>query len=158
MDIMNYNRLGIAVEIAFMAHKDQRTKDGEPYVYHPLEIMSKVKGFGCKIVAILHDVVKDTDYTLEDIWEHLELEVNHEIIEAIDLLTHKAFWSYEEYINKIANSGNQLAIKVKIEDLKHNMDLSRIPKENIDFLYKITNKITNKYKPSLIKLKDVKGL
>jgi (p)ppGpp synthase/HD superfamily hydrolase len=111
----------IAISIALRAHKGQLDKGGNPYILHPLAVMNRVETIEEKIVAVLHDVVEDSDITLE----HLKAEgISEEIVEAIRLLTRSKEDSYEEFIEK--TKMNRISRKVKIADIKENMNLSRI--------------------------------
>lgn len=111
-----------AVNIMFEAHKEDFDKGGYPYVFHPFYLATKVDGENETCVALLHDVIEDHGDKYN--FEHLENEgFNKEIIDALKLLTHKKDVPYMDYIVEI--SKNNIAKKVKIEDLKHNMDSRR---------------------------------
>ncbi|HIK37361.1 MAG: hypothetical protein NZ901_09025 [Geminocystis sp.] len=111
-----------AIEIAVAAHRHQRQKNGLPYVLHPITLMLRVSSLKGKMVAVLHDVVEDSNWTLAD----LEREgFPQEILEALACLTHREGESYEEYIDRI--SQNPLAVEVKLADLQDNMDITRLP-------------------------------
>lgn len=111
-----------AIGIAMDAHKGQVDKAGQPYILHPLTVAMSQETEAGFITALLHDVVEDSDYTFAD----LETQgFSDEIIDALRLLTHDKSVEYGEYIAGI--SGNPLAVSVKIADLKHNSDLSRLP-------------------------------
>ena len=111
-----------ALEIAIESHKGQLQKNGLPYVLHPLTLMLSVTSVEAKISAVLHDVVEDTDWELED----LEAEgFSPCVLEALNCLTHKDGQSYEVYIERI--STNKIAREVKLADLKDNMNIRRIP-------------------------------
>ena len=111
-----------AIEIAVSAHKGQLQKNGLPYVLHPLSLMQSVRSVDAKITAVLHDVVEDTDWTMED----LEAEgFSQRVLAALDCLTHTPEESYEDYISKICT--NPLAREVKLADLQDNMNIRRIP-------------------------------
>lgn len=111
-----------AIEIAVSAHQHQRQRNGLPYVLHPFTLMLSMDSLPAKIVAVLHDVVEDSDWTLEQ----LKAEgFAPEIIEAIDCLTHREEETYEVYLDRL--SQNTLARRVKLADLRHNMDIQRIP-------------------------------
>lgn len=112
-----------AMKIAFEAHKNQVDKSGLPYIYHPIHLAEQMDDEESVTVALLHDVVEDTDWTLEQLRTEGFSEV---IIEALSYMTHNDSISYMEYINKI--SENPTATKVKLADLAHNSDLSRIDK------------------------------
>ena len=111
-----------AVNIMFEAHKEDFDKGGYPYVFHPFYLATKLDGENETCVALLHDVIEDHGDKYS--FEYLENEgFNKEIIEALKLLTHKKDVPYMDYIVEI--SKNNIAKKVKIEDLKHNMDIRR---------------------------------
>jgi len=111
-----------AIEIAVEGHRGQLTKDGLPYVTHSLHLMSQVSTEVEKIVAALHDVVEDTEFTRED----LQAEgFSEAVLEAVDLLTHSDGMDYGDYIERL--SGHPVARRVKLADLSHNMDYRRIP-------------------------------
>jgi len=110
-----------ALTLSFEAHKDQKDKSGIPYVYHPFHLAEQMDTEEEVIVALLHDVVEDTDYTLEDIKAQ---GFGDEIIEALRLMTHDKSVPYLKYVEKIKT--NPIATAVKIADLKHNSDLTRL--------------------------------
>ena len=111
-----------AVNIMFEAHKEDFDKGGYPYVFHPFYLATKVEGENETCVALLHDVIEDHGDKYS--FEYLENEgFNKEIIDALKLLTHKKDVPYMDYIVEIPK--NNIAKKVKIEDLKHNMDTRR---------------------------------
>lgn len=116
-----------ALKISFKVHKDQVDKAGLPYIFHPFYLANKMDDEYSICVALLHDVIEDGNYTVEDL---IKEGFPSEVVEAVKLLTHLKEDSYFDYINKMKL--NSLARKVKIEDLKHNLDLSRL------------NEITNK--------------
>ncbi|MGC6588445.1 HD domain-containing protein [Paenibacillus sp. Dod16] len=111
----------IAISIALKAHKGQVDKGGNPYILHPLAVMNRVETIEEKIVAVLHDVVEDTEVTIDQL---RETGFSEEILEAINLLTRAKEDSYEEFIDKTLK--NRIARNVKIADIKENMNLSRI--------------------------------
>ena len=115
-----------AFEFAREAHQGVRRKSGEPYILHPLavaKIAVKEIGLGTKsaVAALLHDVVEDTKWTLKE----LEAEgFPTGVLEAVRLLTREKDVPYMAYIERL--SGNQIARKVKLADLEHNSDLTRL--------------------------------
>jgi (p)ppGpp synthase/HD superfamily hydrolase len=112
-----------ALDIAVKAHEGQLDKGGHPYIAHPLAVASKVEGKNEKIAALLHDVVEDSEITLNE----LQKEFPEDIVTAVDLLTKKQIpdFSQQTYLEKI--KANAIARCVKLADLEHNMDISRIP-------------------------------
>jgi (p)ppGpp synthase/HD superfamily hydrolase len=112
-----------AIKIATDAHQGQTRWDPEvPYITHPTAVADLVRGEDAKVVAMLHDVVEDTDVTLEDLIE----EFPEHIVLAIDSMTHREDEGYAQYILRL--SDNDLARRVKIADIKHNM--STLPNDN----------------------------
>ena len=110
-----------AMKLCFEAHKDQKDKGGLPYVFHPFHVAEQMDDEESTIVALLHDVVEDSGYTLESL---AEKGFGDAVIEALRLLTHDDEVPYFEYIRRIKT--NPLATKVKRADLEHNSDASRL--------------------------------
>jgi len=108
-----------AMRIAYEAHHGQVDKSGVPYVFHPLHLAESMEDEISCCVALLHDVVEDTDITLEDLAQVFPAEV----VEAVALLTHAEDVDYFDYVRKIKT--NPIAKTVKLADLAHNMDASR---------------------------------
>lgn len=111
----------LAHEIAKRAHKGQVDKAGAPYILHPETVASFVTKDDEKIVVYLHDVIEDTPCQLRDLEN---AGFSSEIIKAVDLLTRKTGQSYKQYLKLVKT--NELARVVKLADLKHNLDLSRL--------------------------------
>ncbi len=132
-----------AMVVAYNAHMNQFDKAGVPYIYHPIHLAEQMETETECIVALLHDVVEDTDITFKD----LEKEFPKDSIEALKLLTHDKKVDYMEYIKAIKK--NDIAKKVKIADLIHNSDETRL--ENIT-IKDISRK--EKYKKALDILKN----
>lgn len=114
-----------ALKIALECHTCQVDKGGDAYILHPLTVMQIVDGGAdYKVVAILHDVIEDSNiYTINDLEYILRLSEKQK--QALWLLTNLGCEDYQDYINRIACSGNDIAIKVKIADLIHNSDRTR---------------------------------
>ncbi len=118
-----------AIQIATNAHAEQRSFRGRPYILHPLRVMHTVEGYGkcIMMVAVLHDVVEDTDITLEDLEEQ---DFPDQVVEAVNVLSYKGEKGndddYKEYIFQI--SQNEWAAIVKLADLKDNLRVERLTK------------------------------
>ena len=110
-----------AIKLSFDAHKDQLDKSGLPYVFHPFHLAEQMTDETTTAVALLHDVIEDTDYTLDDI---RALGFTSEVLEAVALMTHAPDVDYMEYVKEIKK--NPVARAVKLADLKHNSDMSRL--------------------------------
>ena len=111
----------IAMKLCFDAHKEQRDKSGLTYVFHPFHLAVQMKDEATTIVALLHDVAEDTDMTLEQI---SEFGFGEEVMSALELMTHSDDVPYLDYVRAI--KPNPIARAVKLADLKHNSDLSRL--------------------------------
>ena len=129
-----------AIEIAVEAHKGQVDKGGSPYILHPLRVMMSVNGESEKIVAVLHDVVEDSNWTFEAL---LAEGFSIEVIEALKSVTKNS--DNEDYDSFIQRAiGNPIGRKVKIADIRDNLDVTRIS----DITDKDVKRI-NKYKKAL---------
>ena len=127
-----------AMKIAYNAHINQVDKSGVPYIYHPIHLAEQMDTETECIVALLHDVVEDTDVT----FEQLEQDFPEEVIEELKLLTHDKNTDYMEYVKKL--KANPIAKKVKIADIKHNSDETRLEKITVKDIAR-----RNKYKKAL---------
>ena len=127
-----------AYEIAKKAHAGQVDSQKKPYITHPEFVASLCDTDEEKIVAYLHDTVEDTDVTLGQIRE----EFGDKIADAVAIMTHDVSVEYMEYIKKIAE--NPLARKVKMCDLTHNMDITRVPNPK-SYHYKRVEKYKKAY-------------
>ena len=132
-----------ALKLCFEAHKNQVDKSGMPYVFHPFHVAEQMTDEAATIVALLHDVVEDTDYTLEDLAAE---GFGKEILEAVALMTHEDDVPYLDYVAKLKD--NPIARAVKLADLAHNSDLSRIGEVDDE-----TRKRLEKYKKAMALLK-----
>ena len=121
--MLSYNeKFQIALELAVEKHKNQTDKAGNPYILHPLHVMENVNSKEGKIVAILHDIIEDTDITEDYLFK---IGLSKRIVDAVVALTRSEDIDYQEYIKNL--SSNPLAKEVKLADLEHNMDLKRLP-------------------------------
>lgn len=110
-----------AMKLAYTAHHGQVDKGGIPYIFHPYHLAEQMDDELSTCVALLHDIVEDTSVTLEELCETFPKEVT----DAVALMTHKDGEPYLEYVKRI--STNPIAKKVKLADLRHNTDESRLP-------------------------------
>ena len=111
-----------AIELAKQHHEGQTDKAGKPYIEHPLRVMNQVESEEEKIVAVLHDIVEDTDISLDELRNE---GFSEEVVSAVECLTKQDGENYDSYIERI--SFNPLAVKIKLADLEDNRDLTRLP-------------------------------
>lgn len=149
-------RLMIAFELCRKLHSGQTDKCGQPYWIHPFTVA--MRGFtgydsnqsiSCAIVGLLHDIPEDTGMSVEALRQLMEL--TDEEVAALKLLTRQNGVSYDEYIDSIIESGNKIAMSVKLDDLLHNMNLNRFTESGMT----VTNQDTKrneKYKKAFDKL------
>ena len=128
-----------ALKLCFEAHKNQVDKTGVPYVFHPFHLAEQMTDEISTVCALLHDVVEDTEYGFSDL---RAMGFPQEAIEVLTLLTHEEGVPYMEYVKKIKT--NPIAKQVKISDLKHNSDLTRM-----DMVDERALQRTEKYKEAL---------
>ena len=110
-----------AMRLCFAAHAGQLDKGGVPYVFHPFHVAEQMEDELSTVVALLHDVVEDTDYTLEDL---ARMGFPEWALSALKLLTHDKRVPYLDYVAAIRH--DPIARAVKLADLSHNSDLSRL--------------------------------
>ena len=124
-----------AINIAYKAHEGQLDQSGIPYIFHPYAVAEMMEDEVTTCIALLHDVLEDTSVTDEE----LSKEFPEEVMEPLRLLNHDPSEPYMEYIRRIKM--NPIATKVKLGDIAHNMDTSRVvntdvTKEQIDYWQK----------------------
>jgi (p)ppGpp synthase/HD superfamily hydrolase len=110
-----------AMRLCYEAHRDQTDKSGVPYVFHPIHLAEQMRDEDTTVTALLHDVIEDTVYTFDDL---VKMGFSENVITALKLLTHDKSVPYMEYVAKIKE--NPVAKAVKLADLAHNSDLSRL--------------------------------
>jgi len=110
-----------AILFAFDAHRGQYDKSGLPYITHPLHVAESMESEDECVVALLHDVLEDTDITIEDL---IQIGISDRQIAALKLLCHDDSVPYLEYVQAIR--ADPIARKVKLADMHHNSDLTRL--------------------------------
>ncbi len=110
-----------ALSVALKAHSGQKDKAGQPYILHPIRVMQRVESYQAKIVALLHDVLEDSDFSLADL---KEIGFAPQVLEALVCLTKAENEDYFDYLKRIAQ--NALAKEVKKADLQDNLDVTRL--------------------------------
>ena len=118
--MINTKLTRLASKIAYKAHEGQTDKAGVPYIFHPIHIAEQMDSEESCVVALLHDVIENSDITLEILSKYFD----DDIIAALRVLTKKENDDYVMYIKRVKT--NKLATKVKIKDLEHNRDLTRL--------------------------------
>ena len=112
-----------SLELVTRLFNDKEDKGGQPYVIHLLKVYSGVSEYIEKVCALLHDVVEDTDIGFHDLeW----LGYSKDVIDILRILTKLKGEDYKVYIDRIIGSNNIHAMNIKLSDLRHNMDISRI--------------------------------
>jgi len=114
-----------SLEIALKAYSGQKDKAGKTYILHPLRLMAKMDTDEERSVALLHDVIEDSDYTANDL---LSLGIPSNIVNAVQLLSKLDGEDYEQFINRIKL--NNLASKVKMADIEDNINILRLDSIN----------------------------
>ena len=105
------------IRIAVNAHDGQKDLEGNPAILHVLAVGLMGETELEQKIGFLHDVVEDTNLSIEDL---RKMGVEEDVLQAVDLLTHREGISYEEYVRNIFLSGNKAAIQVKVNDLRQN--------------------------------------
>lgn len=128
-----------ALKLCFEAHKEQVDKTGVPYVFHPFHLAEQMDDEISTVCALLHDVIEDTEITMEMLGQ---MGFPQEVLDVLGLLTHDEAVPYMDYVKNI--SSHPIAKKVKIADLMHNSDVTRL-----DLVDEWAVKRNQKYKEAL---------
>ena len=142
---MTESILELAYEIAKKAHEGQFDKAGKPYIEHPIRVSNNVNGDLAKTVALLHDVVEDTDITFNDL---IQMGIPDEALYILRLLTRPKELTYKKYIEVIGT--DKIAIQIKLADLEDNMNLNRIS----NITDRDIQRVEKRYKPAYSYLKQ----
>ncbi len=144
----NKDLLFKTLELVLRLFDDKVDKGGLPYLNHLFKVYSNVLDYDEKVIALLHDVVEDTDVSFEDLKEFGYPDC---YVEILSYLTKKKGEYYPDYIERIINSNNIHVLNIKMADLKHNMDITRIKEPTINDYERVNkrylpayNKIQNK--------------
>ena len=139
LNMKKYPQVLLCYAIAKQAHKGQYDKAGEPYIGHCLEVASAMSEPDLAAAALIHDVFEDTDFTPTALAKY---GVSPDIIRIAEVLTRDKSEKYEDYIKRVG--ANPKARKIKIADLKHNMDLNRLP----EVRQKDMDRVVKRYQPA----------
>lgn len=134
-----------ALKLCFEAHKEQTDKSGMPYVFHPFHLAEQMTDEKTTVAALLHDIVEDTEYTFEDL---SKMGFAKDVIDALRLLTHDDGTEYMDYVAALKH--NPIARAVKLADLHHNSDTTRL-----DSIDEWALKREEKYKKAIKLLESV---
>ena len=128
-----------ALKLAYEKHQGQYDRSNIPYIYHPIHVAEQMNDENSIVVALLHDVMEDTDTTEQEL---IDMGFGETIIKALKILTKPKDMDYLEYIKEV--NKNDLAKKVKLADLNHNRNLSRL-----DVITEDDIKRTEKYEKAI---------
>lgn len=117
-----FDLIDVAMNMATIAHNNQYRKgNNEPYIQHPIRVSNKIKECGikdetCIIAALIHDVVEDSDFDLNDVRKNFGTDVAR----IVDLLTRDSSMTYNEYINRLLSSNDPYVLLIKYYDANDN--------------------------------------
>ena len=142
-----------SLELVCRLFQNKNDKGGFPYSVHLLKVYSGVSDYTEKVCALLHDVVEDTDVTFDEL---REFGYDEEIIEILSYLTKHKGEDYRDYIERIISSENIHVYNIKLSDLRHNMDITRIKKPTTNDYERITKRYAPAYEKINNKLEEIK--
>ena len=143
----NSNLLYKTLELVLRVFDEKVDKGGLPYTNHLFKVYIGLSDYNEKIIALLHDIVEDTDITFSDL---RDFGYDENIIVPLTYLTKNKGEYYPDYIDRIISSNNIHALNVKLVDLKHNMDISRIKNPTINDY----ERISKRYEVAYFKIKN----
>ena len=141
------NILYKTLELVTRVFEDKLDKSGIPYIVHLMKVYSGVNNLLEKVCALLHDVIEDTEISEVDLKDY---GYSDEVIDILLILTKKKGEDYRVYIERIINSNNKHALNIKLADLNHNMDITRIKNPTLNDY----ERINKRYAPSYEKIKN----
>ena len=147
--IKNISMYSKAIIIVNEIFKEKKDKGGNPYIYHLYSVSNNLETMEEKTAGLLHDIIEDTEISYKDLEE---VGFTKEILEVLELVTRKETETYEEFINRIIESNNITALKVKQKDMENNMDLSRIKNPTEEDKKRIKEKYQPQYKKIIKKI------
>lgn len=115
--------LDVAIYIAAKYHRGQEDKGGEPYILHPIRVMMGLglQDYELMAIAVLHDVVEDTEYTLQMLKYR---GFSNRVVAGVDALSIRDNEERDDYIKRVRS--NPDAVRIKIQDLRDNTDIMRL--------------------------------
>lgn len=150
------NLLEKSLDLVLRLFGDKTDKAGIPYIVHLMKVYEGVKDYKEKVVAILHDVIEDTELEASDLEA---LGYDSEVTLWLSYLTKLKGEYYPDYIDRIISSNNIHVYNIKLSDLSHNMDSTRIKNPTINDVERITKRYANamlKIETALEKLRGEK--
>ena len=141
-----------SLEIVLRLFNDKNDKSGIPYIVHLTKVYEGVFDYNEKIVALMHDVIEDTNVSLLDL---KEIGYPDDVLEMLDYLTKRKGEYYPNYIDRIISSENIHVLNIKLSDLKHNMDLNRIKNPTMNDYERINKRYLPAYNKIQTKLEEL---
>lgn len=142
-----------SLELVCRLFQNKTDKGGFPYSVHLLKVYSGVSDYKEKVCALLHDVVEDTEVTFDEL---RDFGYDEEIIEILSYLTKRKGEDYRDYIERIISSENIHVYNIKLSDLRHNMDITRIKNPTTNDYERITKRYAPAYERINNKLEEIK--
>ena len=148
----NKDLLYKTLEIVLKLFNGKVDKSGIPYVVHLMKVYEGVSDYNEKIVALMHDIVEDTDVTLNEL---KEFGYNDELLEMLSYLTKNKGEYYPDYIERLISSNNIHVLNIKLSDLRHNMDIGRIKNPTMNDYERINKRYMPAYNKIQSKLEEL---
>ncbi len=144
--------LSKTLELVLRVFDNKLDKGGKPNLLHIFKIYIKVKTQEEKLVALLHDIIENTDISEQDLKEY---GYDKELIDTLLCLTKKKGEYYPDYIDRIINSNNLVALNVKLEDLKSNIDIKDLENPSVSDYERINNRYLPAYNKIQNKIEEI---
>lgn len=148
----NQDLLFKTLELILKLFNGKVDKSGIPYVVHLMKVYEGVSDYNEKIVALMHDVLEDTDVTFEDL---KDFGYSEEILDMLSYLTKNKGEYYPDYIDRLISSNNIHVLNIKLSDLRHNMDISRIKNPSMNDYERINKRYLPAYNKIQMKLEEL---
>lgn len=140
------------LEIVLKLFNGKLDKSGIPYIVHLMKVYEGVSDYQEKIISLMHDILEDTNITVKELEE---MGYTKEILDTLIILTKEKGEYYPDYIDRIINSNNIHALNVKLSDLKHNMDITRIKNPTVNDYERVSKRYLPAYNKIQLKLESM---
>ena len=151
----NNDLLFKTLELVLKLFNGKLDKSGIPYIVHLMKVYEGVSDYQEKIVALMHDILEDTDITYDDL---KEFGYDEELLLILKYLTKEKGEYYPDYIDRLISSNNIHVLNIKLSDLKHNMDITRIKNPTANDYLRIEQRYMPAYNKILDKLNELINL
>ena len=143
-----------AMEIVTTLFENDLDKGGMPYILHLIYVYKHVSSKEEKVVGLLHDTLEDKDVSAQDL---LEVGFSEKVVNDVVSLTRVKPIEYDDYIENLLQNGSIEALHVKLAELEHNMDITRIKNPSIKEIERVKRRYIPTHEKIMNRLEEIKN-